>query len=154
MKIEQKTLNELHNFLLNQDFQFHVTANFNRHTSFRTGRDKLKVWSSFVERDLFGRIYYKKPVNERMFFAAIPESGLISENLHYHMLLKLPEHKHDRFHKIAEGIWKNKVSAGSLYIQQINPTDKDRERVTAYDLKEANSPDKFNNIIFSNEFHR
>lgn len=66
IKKDPNTISGFSNFLLAQEFQFHVTANFNRTTSYRTGRDKLKGWSSFVERQLFGRNYYKKALPERM----------------------------------------------------------------------------------------
>lgn len=135
-----------------QNFQFHVTANFNRTTTLVHGRDKLKLWSARVDRELFGSRYYKKAIDERMFFAAVPEHGNSSTNLHYHMLIRLPFNRHVEFARVAESIWKKLNPTGSLFIQVIGDTAADRKRVIEYDLKEAWQQSCHSNIILSSEF--
>jgi len=135
-----------------QDFQFHVTANFNRKTTLNNGRDKLKVWSSRLDRKLFGSRYYKKGIDDRIFFVAVPEYGDTSLNLHYHMLIRIPENRHAIFNQLAESIWKEFNPTGSLYIQSIGDTSNDRRKVIGYDLKDAWKNDCHENIIFSSEF--
>jgi hypothetical protein len=142
----------LQEMLIAHNFQWHITANFNRVTTTTNGRDKLKAWSSFVERKLFGRNYFKKPQSERLFFVAIPEIGTGSTHLHYHLLAKLPESRHDTFSQIAESTWKQFVSTGSLFVQRIGNTAADLERVVAYDIKDIWKSNNFDNVIFSNEF--
>lgn len=135
-----------------QNFEFHVTANFNRTTTLVHGRDKLRLWSSRVDRELFGSRYYKKGVEDRLFFVAVPEYGNSSTNLHYHLLARLPINRHDDFARVAESIWKELNPFGSLFIQVIGDTEADRKRVIEYDLKEAWQQNCHSNIILSSEF--
>lgn len=135
-----------------QNFQFHVTANFNRTTTLNNGRNKLRLWSSRVDRKLFGSRYYKHGSEGRMFFVAVPEYGNLSLNLHYHMLVKLPEIRHDEFSKVAEKIWKSFNPTGSIFIQSIGNTAEDKRKVIGYDLKEAWQQNCHSNIILSSEF--
>jgi hypothetical protein len=135
-----------------QNFQFHITANFNRTTTLVHGRDKLRLWSSRVDRELFGSRYYKKSVDERLFFVAVPEYGNSSTNLHYHMLARLPINRNDDFSRVAELIWKELNPVGSLFVQVIGDTEADRKRVIEYDLKEAWQQNCHSNIILSSEF--
>ena len=36
----------LTDFLIDKDFIWHVTANFNRGTNYAAGRDKIKTWAA------------------------------------------------------------------------------------------------------------
>lgn len=38
-------LPHLNQFLLDQQFTLHITANFNRPTTYAAGRDKIKTWA-------------------------------------------------------------------------------------------------------------
>jgi hypothetical protein len=134
------------------DFQTFVTANFNRTTTHDNGRAKLRIWSSRLERKLFGGRYYKKTPEQRMFFAAVPESSGDSQNLHYHMLVRLPMEKHDLFERHAAPIWKEFNPTGSLDAQHINETAQDKSRVIGYVLKDAWTKTSLANIVLSNEF--
>lgn len=134
------------------NFAFHVTANFNRVTTLNHGRDKLKLWSSRLERKLFGSRYYKKAMDDRMFFVAVPEYGNNSMNLHYHMLVMLPGNRWDDFQLLGESIWKEFNPTGSLFIQTIRDTFEDRRRVIGYDLKDSWKRDSHTNIVLSTEF--
>ncbi len=142
----------LQEMLIEQNFQWHITANFNRVTTPSNGRDKLKAWSSFIDRKLLGRNYYKKPDDQRLFFVAIPEVGAGSIHLHYHLLAKLPESRHEQFPLIAESTWKHFVPEGSLYVQRIANTAEDLKRVVAYDTKDIWKQNNFDNLFFSTEF--
>jgi hypothetical protein len=135
-----------------QDFQYHVTANFNRITSLNNGRDKLRLWASRLDRKLFGSRYYKKGIDDRIFFVAIPEHGHASMNLHYHMLLRVPSNRHGEFQQVAESIWQEFNPTGSLFIQPIGDTSNDMRKVIGYDLKDAWKADCHANIILSSEF--
>jgi len=135
-----------------QNFQFHVTANFNRTTTLTNGRSKLKLWSSRVDRELFGSRYYKKSASDRLFFVAVPEYGNSSTNLHYHMLVRLPENRHIEFSNVGQPIWNELNPTGSLFIQTIGDSEADRKKVIEYDLKEAWQQNCHANIILSSEF--
>jgi hypothetical protein len=135
-----------------QAFQFHVTANFNRTTTLVHGRDKLRLWASRLERKLFGSRYYKRGNDGRIFFAAVPEYGHGSMNLHFHMLVRVPSNRHDDFERVAESIWKEFNPTGSLFIQLIGDTGEDQRKVISYDLKDSWKTDCHANIIFSSEF--
>jgi hypothetical protein len=130
----------------------HVTGNFNRTTTYEHGRSKLKLWSSRIERKMLGSRYYKKAPEDRMFFVAIPETSGASQNLHYHMLVRLPLDKHALFEEHAPGIWKDFNPTGSLYVQQINDTEEDRRKVIGYDLKDGWTKNCLENIVISTEF--
>lgn len=135
-----------------QDFQYHVTANFNRTTTLVHGRDKLRLWASRLDRQLFGSRYYKKGNDGRIFFAAVPEYGHCSMNLHYHMLVRVPSNRHDYFEREAESIWQHFNPTGSLFIQLIDDTREDLRKVIDYDLKGSWKTDCHSNIILSSEF--
>jgi len=143
---------EFATWLETHDFQMHVTANFNRETTHINGRNKLKTWSSRLERKLFGSRYFKKSPEDRMFFVAIPETGGFSGNLHYHMLVRLPRAKHELFELNADAVWKNLNPTGSLFVQKITETRENMVRVINYDLKETWTKNSFPDIVISTEF--
>lgn len=142
----------LTDFLVDQDFMWHVTANFNRDMNYAAGRDKIKTWASFVDRKLHGRLYYRKPIEQRMFFVAIPEHGASGYNLHYHLLVRVPAQSKQKFKQLAEPIWCSLEKRGSLHVQDIADSQEDRERVVSYDLKEVRHRDSYGHMFFSNEF--
>lgn len=135
-----------------QNPEWHVTANFNRVTTYDAGRRKLREWSQRVDRKLFGSRFHKKTREERLFFVAVPESSGASQNLHYHMLACLPSEKHEFFESVAVPIWKELNPTGSLFVQRIEDTTEDRRKVIAYDLKDAWQKNTLPNIIVSTEF--
>lgn len=124
----RKLLPVLTDFLIDKDFIWHVTANFNRTTNFAAGRDKLKTWASFVDRKLHGRRYYLKPAEDRWFFVATPELGACGDNLHYHLLVRVPSPSKANFKQVAEPIWQSLVRCGSLYVQEIGDSLDDQKR--------------------------
>jgi len=140
-------------FLEQGKFGWHITANFNRPVRYEVGRDKLKAWCSFVDRRLQGRSYYRKPADQRLFFVAVPEIGLSSGHLHFHLLAKLPEEKSGQFEQVAMSAWIDLNRAGSLFVQRIDDDPGSLRRVIGYDLKQARKPDQYAQIIISTEFH-
>jgi len=148
----RKLLPVLTDFLIEKDFIWHVTANFNRTTNFAAGRDKLKTWASFVDRKLHGRRYYLKPAQDRLFFVATPELGTCGDNLHYHLLVRVPSASKANFKLVAEPIWQSLVKCGSLYVQEIGDSFSDQQRVISYDLKDLSHRDNYAHMIFSTEF--
>ena len=145
-------LPHLNQFLRNQQFTLHITANFNRPTTYAAGRDKIKTWSSFVDRKLHGRLYYRKPIAQRLFFVAVPELGACGDNLHFHLLAKIPEPSMFRFRQVAEANWLSLVKYGSLHVQEIAASEGDLQRVVSYDLKEVVRGDNYANWFVSTEF--
>jgi hypothetical protein len=145
-------IQQLAHFLIDQSFLWHVTANFNRDMTNAAGRDKLKVWSAFVDRKLHGRRYYLRSDDSRIFFVAIPEWGSSGMNLHYHLLVRVPPVSMSRFQAVAEATWHSLVKSGSMYIQQIGNADEDLKRVVSYDLKDAYKKNNYEHILFSTEF--
>ena len=142
----------LTDFLIDKDFMWHVTANFNRATNYSAGRDKIKAWASFVDRKLYGRRYYLKSADERLFFVATPELGASGDNLHYHLLVRVPSATKAVFEQVAEPIWQSLVKCGSLHIQKIADSRVDQQRVVSYDLKDVAYRDNYAHMIFSTEF--
>lgn len=134
------------------DFHMFVTANFNRTTTNDNGRNKLRIWSSRLERKLFGGRYHSKALDQRMFFISVPETSGESQNLHYHMLVRLPMAKHDLFERHAAPIWKEFNPTGSLDVQHISDTDQDKSRVIGYVLKDAWTKVGLTEIVLSSEF--
>ena len=145
----QKAMTE---FLTTQNFQMHITANFNRATTINNGRSKLSEWAKFVDRKFHGRCFYKKPIEKRMFFAAIPEVGGFSGNLHYHMLVKLPG-VYENFSEYASDVWRKLNRTGDMCIQKIDLTKGDPIRLVRYDMKEVRKSSGYENIVFSNELN-
>lgn len=145
-------LPHLNQFLRDQQFTLHITANFNRPTTYAAGRDKIKTWASFVDRKLHGRLYYQKPIEQRLFFVAIPELGACGDNLHFHLLAKVPDESMIKFRQVAEANWLSLVKYGSLHVQEIAASEGDQQRVVSYDLKEVGQGDNYANWLFSTEF--
>jgi len=145
-------LPHLNQFLRDQQFTLHITANFNRPTTYEAGRDKIKTWASFVDRKLHGRLYYRKPIEQRLFFVAVPELGACSDNLHFHLLAKVPDESLICFRQVAEANWLSLVKYGSLHVQEIAGSEGDQLRVVSYDLKEVGRGDNYANWFFSTEF--
>lgn len=142
----------LTDFLIDKDFMWHVTANFNRSTNYAAGRDKIKTWAAFIDRKLHGRLYYRKPIEQRLFFIALPELGACGDNLHYHLLVRVPSASKEKFQRVAEPTWQSLVKCGSLFVQDIADSDLDRQRVVSYDLKDIRHKDNYANMIISSEF--
>lgn len=145
-------VHEFAHFLIDLGFQWHVTANFNQDTTYAVGRDKLKVWSAFMDRKLHGRRYYLRQPDSRIFFVAIPEWGFSGMNLHYHLLVRVPPASMSGFQEGAKATWSSVVRSGSMYVQQIGNADEDQKRVVAYDLKDAWKKNNYEHILFSTEF--
>lgn len=139
--------------LLTQDFDWHITANLNRTTTHANGRSKLRDWSKYVDRRLHGRCFYRKPTDQRLFFVAIPEIGIGTGYLHYHLLAKLPHGNEDRFAQIAKDTWANFNPTGSMFIQRIVVTPEDMLKVVRYDTKNVWMNDGYEQIILSTEFN-
>jgi hypothetical protein len=88
----------------------------------------------------------------RLYFVAVPEIGVASTFLHYHLLAKLPSDGLELFPLVAEATWRKFVTTGTFHVQRIGNALADQERVVKYDLKDAWMRGNYENIIFSNEF--
>lgn len=127
---------ECFKFIRDQEFQYHLTANFNRKTTYDQGWITLKNWSARVDHKLHGRNFHRKTRDSRLFFLAFPEIGGKSGHLHYHMMAKVPASSEDRFENIAVAEWERLVRSGDLYFQEIGDTPIDVGSVISYGLKE------------------
>lgn len=87
-----------------------------------------------------------------MFFVAVPELGSCGDNLHFHLLAKVPDESMIRFGQVAEANWLSLVRYGSLHVQEIAASEGDQRRVVSYDLKEVRRGDNYANWFVSTEF--
>lgn len=87
-----------------------------------------------------------------MFFVAIPELGVCGDNLHFHLLAKVPDESLIWFRLVAEPNWLSLVKYGGLHVQEIAGSEGDQQRVVSYDLKEVGRGDNYANWFFSTEF--
>jgi hypothetical protein len=87
-----------------------------------------------------------------LFFVAIPELGACGDNLHFHLMAKVPDESMISFRQVAEANWLSLVKYGSLYVQEIAASEGDQQRVVSYDLKEVGRGDTYANWFVSTEF--
>lgn len=139
-------------FLKEQDISWHLTASFNRETTTSQGYKLLKEWHSRLDREIYGRNYYKRNNRERTFFVAFPEVGGFGRNLHYHLLARMPLWAEEKFVRIAERKWSQIVKTGDLCVQKIANTDSDLSRAISYDLKDIWKIGDTEDIIISTQF--
>lgn len=145
---EQKQLLE---FLLKQNFQFHVTANLNQlMSSYSYGKGKLKIWHAAIDKRLHGHKFYDLPDEDRVFFIAVPEWGTSGLNLHWHLLVRVPTESKAKFLEHAPTLWKKFVPPGDMLVQEIPAAD--QEKVAGYVLKDISKLSNWEHVILSPEF--
>ncbi len=139
----------LHQFLVQQDFRYHLTFTFNRPIQFIGARDKLRYWTARTMRRLWGRQFYLRDPSSTLFYFAFPEYGADGDNLHFHALVRIAPTRQRDFRRVAQEEWRKVMPSGTLFVQLIGSTTEDINAVVAYDLKDLS---KGRDFIISTEF--
>ena len=90
-RLRKMIVEKLYEDLGKEDWDIFLTLNFRRYVPFSTGFDKIYQFDGLMARSMVGR-RYNKPKNQprRMFFFGT--GGLNDlDQLHYHLLVKLPD---------------------------------------------------------------
>lgn len=133
------------------NFTHSVTLTFNQMGNYRPdhileyARDKLKFFHSQIDRKLLGSRWQRKPFDERTFFIAFPEK--IATNMHYHLLVRVPEPHKDRFEILGKTIWPKIVRSGTYDCKAIYNCN----GIISYVIKEQFKHVNFDHILFSTE---
>lgn len=143
----------MRSFLDDFDFNYFVTANFNRSTQYEAGRRILGRFQAKLDRKLFGKYYWKKQPENRTFFFAFPEVGGISGERHYHLIFRVPERRELEFEECAPEIWKKLVISGDLDLRNL-PEAGDKEKVKSYICKDLWQSRNYENYLISTEFSK
>ncbi len=130
------------------DWDYFITANFNRATNWEGTRRNLKDWHARVDRQLLGGRWAKK-TKQRTFFIACSEGG--ETNLHWHLLAKVADGKQERFENCAAELWKQMVKSGSLDVQKLHAKP-DEVRTANYTTKELWRDEAIEHFVLSTEF--
>ncbi len=105
-------------------------------------RRSLKALHARLDRLAFGKLWQKKPREERLDSISFIENP--ATNFHYHMLWRAPRLE-EKLIEALPGIWEKLVPSGNVRYRVINPVD----IIFRYDTKQL-ADDSF---ILSSEFH-
>ena len=105
-------------------------------------RRSLKALHARLDRLAFGKLWQKKPREERLDSISFVENP--ATNLHYHMLWRAPRLEEELVESLP-GIWKKLVPSGNAKNRAIEPDD----HIFWYDTKQL-ADDCF---IFSSDLH-
>lgn len=114
-------------------------------------RNLLNDWHKKIDKILLGRRFYKKPIEQRTKFRAFLE--MEKGDLHYHLLVSVPDDKKVKFEQWADIAWRGLVSSGTIDIQELY-TDASplRRSKTKYTIKDLWNGQAIMDFIFSEEF--
>ena len=138
-------------FLNSFDFDYFITANFNRDTTPESGKKNLRYWHRKLDRKLFGEYFWKKKPEDRTFFIAFPEIGSQNGKFHYHMLSKVPSDRRKGFENFASKYWEKQVRGGDLDVRFLRG-DIDKQTVKSYTCKDVWRGENYENFLVSTEF--
>ena len=130
------------------DWDYFVTVNFNRATNWEGARKNLKEWHGRLDRQLLGGRWAKK-LDKRTFFIAFSEGG--ETNLHWHMMVKVADGKHEKFEKNAARLLRGIVKSGTLDVQKLATKD-DELRTSNYSIKDLWRDEAVERFVMSTEF--
>jgi hypothetical protein len=125
------------------------TCVINDYASVDRGRYSLRKLHGRTDRKLFGKGFSTVPMKHRTFFFAFPER--ITSNLHYHLYVRPPIGKLDRFMDVAPIIWKQICPSGNLELDLIT-SETDLRKGSYYITKDCFMEMNFENFIISSEF--
>ena len=145
----QELKEALRTLVLSTEPKVFATAVFNDYASPERGRAAMKRLHAKIDLKLFGRYFYKTAAKKRTFFFAFPEN--ISSNLHYHLLVRPPANKIERFINVAPKVWQDICPQGNLKLALLS-TEEDRQKVSFYSTKDTFIEKNFENFIISSEF--
>ncbi|HPZ56156.1 MAG TPA: hypothetical protein PLK50_02430 [Ottowia sp.] len=111
-----------------------VTLNTNRDFTLEVAQRLLKLWTIEVERQVCGKNYKKRPSEERIEFLGVPEFTLAGCP-HFHLYVKVPAAKWDKYERIATKRWDAIVNSGSIDVQRLSDDARSPERVLGYMTK-------------------
>jgi hypothetical protein len=122
---------------------------FNQDRSIEGTRKDLNRFLMRVETNMLGKFFYRKPADERIKSICFVEH--IETNIHYHGLLHIPQHFHDRFTIKAIKAWLKICPSGSLKITPI-PTEPEIFIKSNYAHKEIYKLQNYENFVLHSEF--
>ncbi len=146
-KIELKEA--IRQLVLSTDPKIFGTLVFNDYASVERGRYALRKLHGRIDRKLFGKGFSKISSGSRTFFFAFPER--ITSNLHYHLYIRPPVGKLDRFIEVAPDLWKKICPSGNLDLDPIS-SEESLRKGSYYITKDCFMERNFENFIISNEF--
>jgi hypothetical protein len=138
------------NWLREEHFNYFITLNFNRPTSYNGARPLFGEWLARVDSAFLGRSWTRNP-RIRAFAVAFTENP--HSNLHLHVLLRPPQQsalrpKVDR-EAVFANAWRKLVRSGSCHVQHID----DLPGVVRYVTKQLTHRDHALWFMLSREFH-
>lgn len=151
MMVDEKNAeirNAMDELLRRYDWDFFITVNFNRDTTWEGARANLKHWHAAMDRNLLGGRWAKK-TEQRTFYFAFMEGA--ETNRHWHMLARVHDGKQDKLENTAAWIWKDIVKSGSMDVQRLE-TAYDRSRASGYAIKQLWADRNLEEFLVSTEF--
>ena len=146
----KKELKEgIRQLVLSTNPQIFATTVFNDYASLERGRYSLRKLHGRIDRKLFGKGFSSIPMKLRTFFFAFPER--ITSNLHYHLYVRPPIGKLDRFMEVAPKLWEQICPSGNLKLDLIT-SETDLRKGSYYITKDCFMEMNFENFIISSEF--
>jgi hypothetical protein len=116
-------------------FTHWVTLNFHRQYALPAAQGCLQLWNMDVNsRLLRSRRYNEIPTCDLLFFVAFPEHTR-TENVHWHLLVKVAAELHESFERQVGRMWKRVVPTGTSDIQRIGDSVEDHLDVQGYATK-------------------
>ena len=135
--------------LLDFDADLFVTLTFNLGYSYAAAKRKLERFHGHLDRLQLGKSWCKS--TDRTRFIAVPETK--NGTIHYHLLLKLPEHAREGFdfEKSAPALWKKITPAGTFDVKPIKAQE-DHVGFAEYMTKQAWYHKSQENYVLWSEF--
>ena len=123
----------------------------NNNMSLKYARHFLNDFDKTIQTKLFGRKYYEIPLEERTFFIAFLEH--INSNLHFHLIMNVPQHKRVAFEFYAPILLKQIIKSATIDIQRTETLPENRMSAY-YSCKELLNEENYNNFVISTEFSK
>lgn len=140
--------NEFVHWLSITPWDYFVTLNLNRPTTYPVARKHFKNFCQRVDRKLVGPRYWKQS-DERALIIALPEH--IDSNLHLHCLM-MCRGKHHVSRRQATNLilpsWKEVILSGTAQVQDIP----EKYTLAQYVTKELSRKGQYEKVILSSEF--
>jgi hypothetical protein len=111
----------------------------------------FKEYHYELDRVLFGKYFYKNPIDQRTFFIAIPEHP--NCNIHFHLLMIVPREKQVKFELHAKSVLHKILPSASMHIAKLK-TETDIRMTTFYSCKDSINLENYENFIISTQFSR
>lgn len=139
----------LRNFITDMNLPLFITISFNTEMTYRRAVKVLNELQKNLDRKMFGRRFFKKSKDDRIFFIAVPEH--FNSNLHFHKLLKIPKHKELFFIFNAWFYLRQLVPSATIQISRLT-TAEDVRATSFYSCKDAINSENYNKFVISTQF--